>query len=58
MEVQSRFVSANEVAEILQVSISTAYRIIREMNAELEEQGKITLSGKVSRRYFEEKTYI
>lgn len=55
---ESKFLNANDVAEILQVSQTTAYRIIKKLNIELQAQGKITTSGKVSRRYFEEKTYI
>lgn len=55
---QSRFLKAEEIAELLDVSKSSAYRIIRKLNEELEAQGKITVSGKVSKRYFEEKVYL
>lgn len=54
----SKFMVVDEVAEILHVSQSTAYRIIRQMNEELKKQGKITVAGKISRRYFEEKCYM
>ena len=40
------------------VSRSTAYRIIRRLNAELDKAGKITVAGKVSARYFYENTYL
>ncbi len=55
---QKKFLTATEVAEILDVSRSTAYRIIRRLNAELDKAGKITVAGKVSARYFYENTYL
>ena len=45
------FISAKEVAKELEVSDSYAYRLIRQLNAELEQKGKI------SRKYFEERVY-
>jgi len=57
-KVESRFMKAQDVADTLSVSISSAYRIIKQLNNELNEQGKITVPGKISKRYFEEKTYI
>ncbi len=56
--VESKFINAKEVSQILDVSESSAYRIIKKLNDQLEEQGKITISGKVSRRYFSEKVYL
>ncbi|WP_291405467.1 helix-turn-helix domain-containing protein [Acidaminobacter sp.] len=56
--IETRFVNAREVATVLGVSESTGYRLIREMNLELKKQGKITIAGKISRRYFEEKVYL
>lgn len=37
---------------------SKAYKIIRELNEELEQRGYIVVPGKVSKRYFYEKVYI
>jgi len=54
---EKRFLKAKDIAEIMRCSEATAYRIIRKLNAELQEIGKITISGKISRRYFEEKCY-
>lgn len=54
---QSIFISAQEVADMLGISKSKAYRIVRELNEELEAKGFITVSGKVSRKFFEEKFY-
>lgn len=56
--VASNFVTAKEVTEILGVCESKAYRIIQKLNRELESQGYITIKGKVSRRYFEERVAI
>ena len=52
-----QFIGAKEVAEIMGVSETKAYQIIRQLNADLAERGYITISGKVSRLYFEEKCY-
>lgn len=55
---ESKFLTAKDISIILDVSESSAYRIIRKLNSELEDQGKIIIPGKVSRRYFEEKVYM
>jgi len=55
---EKKFLNANDVAEILSISKSSAYRIIRKLNAELEKSGKITVSGKVSSKYFSENVYL
>jgi hypothetical protein len=54
---QNLFLSVDEVTENLGVSKPMAYKLIREMNDELKERGFITIAGKISRRYFEEKVY-
>lgn len=51
------FVTASEVAKELGVSKPFAYKLVRQMNEELEKQGFITISGRVSRRYYQEKIY-
>lgn len=51
------FVRANEVAADLEVSIPQAYRIIRQMNEELEAQGYLTIAGRVSRKFYMERFY-
>ena len=50
-------IDAAEVAQILDVSKSFAYKVVRELNEELKNKGFITIAGKVSRKYFEEKFY-
>jgi len=51
------FVRAEEVAEELGVSKPYAYKLIRSLNDELREKGFVTISGRVSRQYFEERIY-
>ena len=56
-KVERQFIGAKEVAEILGVSESKSYGIIRELNKELKERGYITVQGKVSRVFFQERVY-
>ena len=51
------FVKAEELAQALGISKPYAYKLMREMNAELKQKGFLTIPGRVSRRYFEEKFY-
>lgn len=55
--VKGLFVHAEEVANDLDVSKPYAYKLVREMNNELKNKGFITIAGRVSRRYYEEKFY-
>ena len=50
------FLRVDEVAEILGISKSYAYKIVQKLNAELKEQGFITIAGRVNKQYFLEKT--
>ena len=50
-----KFMTAQEVADEMRVSKSTAYKVIQRLNAELQELGYTPISGKVHRRYFLEK---
>lgn len=51
------FMRADEVARELGVSRSYAYKLIKQLNEELRKKGYITVAGRVSRRYFNEKLY-
>lgn len=51
------FITAAEMAEILGVSKPYAYKIIKQLNEELEAKGFITIPGRGSKKYFEEKFY-
>lgn len=48
--------TAEDVAKILQVKESCAYRIIRQMNNELAAMGKLVI--RVNRHYFEKKISV
>ena len=50
------FMTVDEVAQELNVSKSYAYKIVQKLNAELKEQGFITIAGRVNKQYFLEKT--
>lgn len=49
------FLCAEDVAKELGVSKSYAYKVVQRLNAELKEMGYLTISGRVSRKYFMEK---
>ncbi len=51
------FVRAEEVAGALGISKPYAYKLVRKMNEELTQKGFLTIPGRVSRRFFEEKFY-
>ena len=53
---ESYFLTVDEVAETLKVSKSYAYKVIKGMNAELKKQGYFTMSGKVNKQFFLDKT--
>ena len=53
----NRYLSAKEVARLLDIAESTAYAVIRKWNKELKEQGYFTKAGSVPRAYFEKKCY-
>lgn len=54
---EPKFMRVDEVAELLGISASHAYKIMRKLNRELEQKGKITTSGRISRRYLLERVY-
>ncbi|MBA3925521.1 ICEBs1 excisionase [Listeria rustica] len=47
------FLNAKQVAELLQVSESYAYVEIRELNAEMKQQGYRVKRGRVNKTFFE-----
>lgn len=50
------FMRVDEVAQELGVSKSYAYKIVQKLNAELKEKGFMTISGRVNKQYFIERT--
>ena len=54
MDTQNKiYITANELARTLDISVGHAYKIIRRMNNDLEKQGYLVISGKLPRKYFE-----
>lgn len=53
----SLYYSAADIQEMLEVSRSVAYKLLRQMNAELEEQGYIVIPGRVPKKFFAEHIY-
>ena len=53
----SPYIYRIDVMNILGVSRSTAYKIMKNLNEELREKGYIVLAGKVPRQFFEEHFY-
>ena len=54
---QKMFMRVEEVAEELDVSVPYAYKLIRQMNAELKKTGCVTIAGRIDRKYFYEHCY-
>lgn len=52
-----RFLSAADVAEIMECSKSQAYAIMRQLNAELKERHYVVIHGRVNAKYFFERVY-
>ena len=55
---ENKLMRACEVAKELDVSLSYAYKLIKQLNEELRQKGYITFSGKVNRRYLHERVYV
>lgn len=53
-----KFIHAEEVTEVMEISVPYAYKIIRKLNQELSDKGFITETGRVNRGYFNERVYI
>ena len=50
------FMRVEEVARELGVSKSYAYKIVQKLNEELKSKGFLTVSGRVNKQYFMERT--
>jgi len=56
-EQAGRMINAKQVAEVLNISVSFAYKLISQLNKELKNKGFLTIPGKVdsvylTRRFF------
>ena len=52
---ESKYYKAEDVMKMLECSKTYAYEVIRQLNAELELEGYITVRGKVPKVYLEKK---
>ena len=50
------FLTVTEVAQLLHISKSHAYKVIHRLNQELKAQGVLTISGRINRNYLLERT--
>ena len=53
----SKLLNVDEVAEVIGVSRSYAYRAIRKLNEELTASGHYVVPGRVNRAYLEQKYF-
>lgn len=53
--VQNSFLTAAEIAKVLQCSMARGYQTVRELNNELEGKGIKTMRGRTNRRFFEQR---
>lgn len=49
------FLSVDEVAKEMGVSKSYAYKIVKKLNAELQQMGYLTVAGRINTNYFRKK---
>ena len=54
--VEKNYFDVDEVAQAMGISRSYAYKVVRQLNAELAKMGYLTVSGRVNRQYFQERT--
>ncbi len=52
-----KMLNAKEVAEVLEISNSYAYKIIDQLNGELQKAGYLTIPGKVDSLYLEKRYF-
>lgn len=57
LENEKVYYSAKDIVDMLDISKASAYKLIRQMNNELQASGYIILQGKVPRAYFNQKWY-
>lgn len=54
---KAQYITADEIQEIVGVSRTKAYQIIRDLNKELKSKGYITIAGKCPMQFFQERFY-
>lgn len=55
MRADAIFYNRDDIADILGYGCSKAYKVIRELNAELEAKDYLIRPGKISKKYFNER---
>lgn len=51
------YYGASDIAGMLDISLTSAYKVIKELNEKLLEEGYYIKRGKISKVYFNEKWY-
>ncbi|MCD7893112.1 MAG: helix-turn-helix domain-containing protein [Erysipelotrichaceae bacterium] len=51
------FITVDEVADILDVSKAKAYKVVQDLNNQLQDEGYIIIRGRINRDYFMEHIY-
>lgn len=54
---EKMYYTVEEVMELLGIAKPTAYKIVQRLNQELKKKGYVVVSGRISKRYFEERCY-
>lgn len=54
--VEKNYYDVDDVAQAMGISKSYAYKVVRQLNTELAKMGYLTVSGRVNRQYFLERT--
>ena len=57
MNNQCMFINAEEICACMGIGRTSAYKLIKQLNAELEAKGFLVVSGKTNRQYFNERLY-
>jgi len=57
MWMKKMYLTASDVSQVLGVSLGHAYKVVRELDKNLEKQGYIVVAGRISSKYFAERYY-
>lgn len=57
MDSTRKMLNAKQVAELLGISVSYAYRVIEQLNRELSKAGYLTINGKVDSLYLSKRFF-
>ena len=57
MRRRKMYLSVEDIAELFELSVSFAYRLVERMNSELESMNYYVILGRVPTRYVEDRIY-